>query len=276
MSKLQSLDGFSRRIQNTSPDDDTCKESLVDLIETQLIPRLLQSENYNARMANQASVFAPLDPLPQLDAFAMACRNGDSLRVNAIIDGLLSSGHPHQQIFLNLITPAAQQLGDLWDKDLCSFSDVTCGLAIMHQITYRLGYEYRDGPQSEGLERHVMLCAAPGSLHILGVTIVADLFKREGASVVIDISASEEELVRSVANEWFDLIGISVAIESQLYKLKSLIENLRAHSGNPDAKVLLGGPIFSLVDATAEMFGADLISTSPLDVLAMLKANPHS
>lgn len=275
MSKLQNLDGFSKRVHSKSAEDDTCKESLVDVIETQLIPRLLQSEDYNARMAAQESVFAPRDPLPQLDSFATACRNGDSLRVNAIIDDLLATAHSHQQIFLNLITPAAQKLGVLWEKDLCSFSDVTCGLAIMHQITYRLGYEYRDGPQSGGPQRHVMLCAAPGSLHILGVTIVADLFKREGASVVIDISASEEELLRSVSNEWFDLIGISVAIESQLYQLKSLVMHLRESSGNPDVKVLLGGPIFSLVDATADMFSADFISASPLDALAMLKTDPN-
>jgi len=263
MPKFSNLDAASA--------SDDCKESLVEIIESQLIPRLLQSEDYNARMGAQEQVYRTRAPLPQFDAFTEACRNGDSLKVNAIIDKLLGENVTHQQLFLELITPAAQHLGVLWEKDLCSFTDVTCGLAIMHQVTYRLGYEFRDGPQVEGDQSHVMLCAAPGSLHILGITIVADLFKREGASVVVDISASQAELVRAVSNEWFDMIGISVAIESQLLELKPLITSLRKHSGNPDAKVLLGGPIFSLVDATPELFGADVISNSPLEVLPLLK-----
>lgn len=262
MPKLHNLNAVS-------PSDE-CKESLVDIIESQLIPRLLQSQDYNLRMASQEQVYSGHQPLPQFDAFVLACRNGDSLQVNAITNQLLDAGLTHQQLFLNLITPAAQHLGVLWEKDLCSFTDVTCGLALMHQITYRLGYEFRDGPQVEGEKTHVMLCAAPGSLHILGVTIVADLFKREGASVVIDISSTQWELERAVANEWFDMIGISVAIESQLLDLKPLIAKLRKSSGNPDAKVLLGGPIFSLVDATPELFGADLIAINPLEALAMV------
>ena len=141
----------------------------------------------------------------------------------------------------------------------------------MHQVTYRLGYEFRDGPQAEGLQAHVMLCCAPGSMHFLGATIVADLFRREGATVVIEISSTEQELVRAAANEWFDVIGISVALEAQLLKLPELIARLKKSSGNPHAKVLLGGPIFLLIDAQPEMFGADAISNNPTEVVALLK-----
>jgi methanogenic corrinoid protein MtbC1 len=169
-----------------------------------------------------------------------------------------------------LITPAARHLGTLWDSDLCSFTDVTCGLAIMHQVIYRLGYEFRDGPHDKGVQSNVLVCCAPGSLHLLGATIVGDLFRREGASVVIEISSTEQELVRAVANEWFDVIGISVAIESQLLQLKSLVQALKANSGNPNVKVILGGPIFMLVNVTADMFNADVISNHPQEVLSML------
>jgi methylmalonyl-CoA mutase cobalamin-binding subunit len=99
---------------------------------------------------------------------------------------------------------------------------------------------------------------------------VGDLFRRKGASVVIEISSTEQELVRAVANEWFDVIGISVSIESQLLQLKSLVQALKANSGNPNVKVILGGPIFMLVNVTADMFNADVISNHPQEVLSML------
>jgi methanogenic corrinoid protein MtbC1 len=210
--------------------------------------------------------------LPEFTDFTDACRTGDSLRVNQIVDALISQGFTQERIFLNLITPAARHLGALWDKDLCSFTDVTCGLAIMHHVIYRLGYEFRDSPHIQGEKINVMMCCAPGSMHLLGATIVGDLFRREGASVVIDVSSTEKELVRAVANEWFDVIGISVAIESQLLELKSLVQALKKNSGNPNVKVLLGGPIFMLVNASKEMFDADLIAQNAPEAVVLLKS----
>ncbi len=271
MSNLNSLAGFTGQLGRVFSANDECEESLVNVIDDHLIPRLLQSEHYASEMATQSSKEKRDSAFPEFIAFTEGCRDGDSLRANAIVDALIAQGVSEQSMFLDLITPAARHLGHLWDKDLCSFTDVTCGLAIMHQITYRLGYEYRDGPQREGEKAHVMLCAAPGSMHLLGITIVADLFRREGASVVIDVSATEDELVRTGANEWFDVIGVSVAIEAQLIALKSLVTRLKQSSGNPDVKVILGGPIFTLVEATPELFGADAISNNPLEVLHTLK-----
>lgn len=270
MSKFTGSVSSSENLAPSGSANYECKETLQDVVEL-LIPRLLGSQNYSARLAAQEVVEDNPETFAQLMDFTQACRLGDSLKIDQIVNDLIARGVTHESIFLDLITPAARQLGAWWDKDLCSFTEVTCGLALMHQVTYRLGYEFREGPQIEGEKIHVMLCCAPGSLHFLGATIVGDLFKREGASVVIDISSTEEELVRAVANEWFDVIGISVALESQLMGLKSLIQALKQNSGNPEVKVLLGGPIFMLVDAVPQMYGADAISHNPLEVLSFIK-----
>jgi hypothetical protein len=268
MSKLNSL----QRSSVPASANDECKESLQDVISTQLIPRLLNSQHFSERLENPEVSGANFNALPEFSDFTDACRQGDSLRVNQIVDDLISQGFTQERIFLDLITPAARHLGTLWDNDLCSFTDVTCGLAVMHHVIYRLGYEFRDGPHVKGEQTHVMMCCAPGSMHLLGATIVGDLFRREGANVVIEISSTELELVRAVANEWFDVIGISVAIESQLLELKSLVQVLKKNSGNPNVKVLLGGPIFMLVDATAEMFDADIIAKNAPEAVSLLKS----
>ena len=252
--------------------NDECREFLEDVIGKQLIPRLLNSQKYSELFATSEASGASSLTIPEFSDFTDACRQGDSLRVNKIIDRLITQGLTQESIFLDLITPAARHLGALWDQDLCSFADVTCGLAIMHHVIYRLGYEFRDGPHVKGEKINVMMCCAPGSMHLLGATIVGDLFRREGASVVIEVSSTQQELVRAVENEWFDVIGISVAIESQLQPLKSLIKELKHRSGNPHVKVLLGGPIFTLVDVRADMFGADLIANNAPQAVALLKS----
>lgn len=268
MSKLSS----QQRLNVSESANDECQESLQDVISTQLIPRLLNSQNYNERLASPEASGANQAALPEFSDFTDACRQGDSLRVNQIVDALTAQGFSQERIFLDLITPAARHLGTLWERDLCSFTDVTCGLALMHHVIYRLGYEFRDGQHTKGDQTNVMLCCAPGSVHLLGVSIVGDLFRREGASVVLEISSTEHELIRAAANEWFDVIGISVALESQLLQLKSLVQKLKKSSGNPNVKVLLGGPIFMLMDVTADMFDADTIATNAPQAVSLLKS----
>jgi MerR family transcriptional regulator, light-induced transcriptional regulator len=62
-----------------------------------------------------------------------------------------------------------------------------------------------------------------------------------------------------VKNEWFDLVGLSVALDAQLPSLADLVASLKAASRNPATPVLLGGPVFSLRDLRAESFGAQAI-----------------
>jgi methylmalonyl-CoA mutase cobalamin-binding domain/chain len=116
-----------------------------------------------------------------------------------------------------------------------------------------------------------MLACAPGSQHFLGLTIVADFFRQAGAEVILEISSSESELLRAVANEWFDVVGISVALQAQLLILPELIRHLRSHSGNPNVRVVLGGPIFLMQACKPEDLGADAIFTDAREAVSALK-----
>jgi methanogenic corrinoid protein MtbC1 len=92
---------------------------------------------------------------------------------------------------------------------------------------------------------------------MLGATIVADFFRQKGWQVEVAISSSSNELVQTVSNEWFDVIGLSISMEQQLANLADLIDQLRCLSLNPRLVVLLGGPIFSVKELLASDFGAD-------------------
>jgi methanogenic corrinoid protein MtbC1 len=102
--------------------------------------------------------------------------------------------------------------------------------------------------------------------------MVSEFFRADHWQVVVEISTSEQALLHTVSHEWFDVIGISVSLESQLLGLKTLVQKLRKSSGNSNVKVLLGGPIFMLVDATEKMFDADLIAINAPQAVALLKS----
>ncbi len=264
--------GITPRTSSSSADasghQEECKRSLTEVIETQIIPRLVQAHRVALPDANAPTAGPGISP-KQLASFVALSKSSSSSETTQFIDELLHQGVTTDRIFLELIAPAARQLGVMWEQDLCDFTEVTCGLVRMHEITHRLGFEYQNGPQLGGDVQRIMLASAPGSQHFLGMTIVSDFFRKAGWDVVIEISLSENELMHAVNNEWFDVIGISCATEAQLKTLPGLIRALKASSGNPEPGILLGGPIFTVQQHDARSLGADGICIDVKEAVAL-------
>ena len=255
--------------QKPTLDSRRCKESLLEVIESQIIPRLLKAlpagDASNAREFK--AVYQPTEQ--EIDQFAQLCLSSDDKSALAFVQRVQDSNVGNDNVFLHLMAPAARHLGLLWEQDLVDFTQVTLGLMRMHQITHQLGYEYQDGPQHAGAVRRVMLACAPGSQHILGLAIVAEFFRKNGWQVVVEIANSERELDHAIKNEWFDLIGLSVALIEQVRALPVLIDRLRSASRNPGVSVLLGGPAFLSTSVTAQSLGADGISIDAAQAVVM-------
>jgi MerR family transcriptional regulator, light-induced transcriptional regulator len=245
--------------QDPAPPDD-CKQMITSVIDDQIIPRLLHSHQIDTHQ-HESKAAARQVTGQEISDFAWLCINNDSALCHEFVDRLLDGGLTNENIFLDLITPAARFLGRQWEEDLYDFGQVTNGLIRMHEITHRLGYEYQDGPQKAGENKRIMLACAPGSQHILGLTILSEIFRKEGWQVVVEISSSGKELLHAVANEWFDVIGISVATEFQLAGLDALVANMKLASQNKALAVMLGGPIFTIQQHTAAAFHANEICT---------------
>ncbi|MFN7446366.1 MAG: B12-binding domain-containing protein [Curvibacter sp.] len=272
MPELNRLSGTWRSVSSGDAQGDDCRATLLEVIQEQIIPRLIHSQPLPGAPREAAGYLGPLDLDAEVLSFADHCMQREEDEAFALVERLMAQGLKSDRIFLELITPAARHLGELWEQDRCDFTQVTCGLAQMHRVTYRIGYEFHDGPHLQGERARVMLACAPGSQHFLGLTIVADFFRKTGADVVLEVSSSESELMHAVANEWFDVIGLSVAIESQLAALPELIRQLRASSGNPNVRVMLGGPIFLIrTDLRADVLGVDAISTDAREAVELIR-----
>jgi hypothetical protein len=172
----------------------------------------------------------------------------------AFVNRLLAEGLNTEHIFLELITPAARFLGVQWETDRMDFSQVTHGLVRLHAIAHEIGFAYQDGPLIRGDVKRAMIASAPGSEHILGPTIVAEFFRKEGWQVVVEISPSANELVQAVSNEWFDTVGLSVSIEQQLYRLGHAGSQNQALLSQPACCGFIGRAYFYDRDMRAEDF----------------------
>ena len=106
----------------------------------------------------------------------------------------------------------------------------------------QIGFEYQDGPTQAGEVRRLLIASAPDSKHFLGPNIVANFFRKFGWQVVLDVSASSQELIHAAGNEWFDLIGISVSTQQQLNTLRQLVADLKKDLKIPKQKSCLADP----------------------------------
>ena len=263
---LASNDDNSRTFKGDISD---CQSSILGIIEDEIIPRLLKSERLVQNDIGKISITRANILEETIDSFAHLCIDEDTKLAQAFIDELLSNGYETDQIFLQLITPAARFLGTQWEEDLLDFTQVTHGLVSLHSISHHIGFAFRDGPLIQGDVKRIMISSAPGSEHLLGPTIVAEFFRKTGWQVVMEISPSVKGLVQAVGNEWFDTVGISVSLEQQLQDLGSLVKAIKKASRNPRLSVLLGGPVFLICDLKAEDFGADGICTDAKDAVAL-------
>ncbi len=245
------------RLDEHAAGDGECRRSLRSVLESQIIPRLTLA--HREGMAPERPSDVPRPRADDIAALAAVCAAGDRAAATRLIDTLRADGLGQDSVLIDLIAPAARLLGQQWEDDRLSFSDVTLGLVLMHEVIHSMGYEFLDGPQHAGGVRRVMLASAPGSQHVLGLSIVSEFFRKAGWQVVLEVSASSPELCRAVRNEWFDLVGLSVGLDAQLPGLPALVGALKSASRNPVTPVLLGGPVFMLRAQQAEAFGAQAI-----------------
>ena len=235
------------------------QSSIFSIVESQVIPRLLIAEQVKKRHLSLVPSSPALPTQKEIALFVDLCISKDQKVSQAFVDHLLDKGLHKEDVLLELIAPAARYLGSQWDEDRMDFSQVNLGFARLHAITNEFRFAFKESVSVKGKVNKAMIATAPGSLHMLGATIVADFFRQKGWQVEVAISSSSNELVQTVSSEWFDVIGLSISIEQQLTNLADLINQFKCASQNQLVAVLLGGPIFAAKELCAIDFGADAI-----------------
>ena len=233
-----------------------CQSSILSIVEAQIIPRLLVSKQIGKPHLTLVSSSKAMPSQKEIETFTDLCVSESSKDAQSFVDDFLDTGLSTEDIFLGLLTPAAKYLGSQWDDDRMDFSQVNLGLVRLHSIANEIRCTSKSGQLVKDKAKCVMIASAPGSMHMLGTTIVADFFRKEDWQVVVAISSSANELVKTVSNEWFDVLGLSLSIDQQLTGLADLIDQFKSLSLNPRMVVMLGGPIFSAKKLDAKDFGA--------------------
>jgi methanogenic corrinoid protein MtbC1 len=238
-----------------SPDQPSPHERMariVRTIESDIIPRLVRAH----RLGGEAGDSTEASPLPEVGPFTQLLLGEDDGPSRLVVDTCLAQGMPLDDLCLKLFAPAANELGRLWDDDRCSFSDVTVGMGrlqrLLHMVGPLLGETLEPLPDS----RRALLMPAPGDPHTFGLSIVAEFFRRAGWDVVCP-SGATSDMASLARAEWFDVVGISVAMDARVDWLRSGVAAVRQASRNRSVAVMVGGPMFIAFPERAAEVGAD-------------------
>lgn len=214
------------------------RAELVKTLEQQVIPRLVMAhcgDMYEAQSCRDARV---LPTGTEIEALADAAVRSDTRQVAELVEAMLRQGLTLESTLLDYVGPAAALLGAQWADDLRSWTDVTLGTGTLQRVVQVLSPNATAPVINRGL---VVLMAAPGEQHTVGLHILGELMRREGWGVHVQPSLSEHELLGLVESELVNAVGISTTDAERLGGLSEFVSQIRKRSLNPDVEIMLGG-----------------------------------
>lgn len=267
------LEGTAKRRRGVrSPDARQSPEALAGIIEGEIIPRLLLAHKLGPPIPSGCEGVLGLSDF-DVDGFCAILLSSDLSAVLQHTVWLARRGASLESIFLNLLGPAARRLGEYWEQDVCSFSDVTIGLSrlqqAVHELASSIGVLARPEPATSA--PRALLTAAPGEQHTLGLVILEELLARDGWHVRAEPTITHVELMAILRRSHFDLAGLTVSCDALLDQIPELISCMRASSMNRRMQVLLGGLPFVQNPDLALRLGADATASDAREALGLAK-----
>lgn len=226
--------------------------------------QLYSRRNGRPKLAPAPARSAPplTDHIRETARFAL---DGDDGRLNALIASLVSQGWVADALVTHLLEPTARALGDAWLADDCGEIDLTIALSMLQLA----GHAVHSTPTADSIRTSrysILLATAPGEPHMLGSTLLGDMFTNAGWDVDMAFPESGEALARQLRAQHPDAVDIALSDalprHHALATLRETIEKSRAAAPDEMMVVSVGGRLFAEAAATAKSVGADHARTS--------------
>jgi MerR family transcriptional regulator, light-induced transcriptional regulator len=230
--------------------------SLSTLIESEIIPRLMVAHASDTPLVHVQTVSVSIDPA-EVAALAPLALEVEADALLSHIEAILARGVPVDTVMVELLAPTARLLGEYWDDDLCDFIDVTMGLWRLQEVVHEIACRMPADRLAAAGGHRVLFASMPGDQHSFGTVVIDELFRREGWVTDRMSDAEAADLLRRVADDWFDMVGLTISCDCHIANLASIIAAVRNVSKNANLCVMVGGRVFSANPELALEVGAD-------------------
>ena len=178
---------------------------------------------------------------------------GDEAGVWGVVEGALASGADPADVYLDILVPALESVGNGWAAGTISVADEHRATTVAQRLIGRLGPRFARRGRKRGA---VVLGASPGDLHSLPTAIVGDLLRGAGFEV-LDMGANPPaESFAETARTASRVVAVAIAVTTsgRDAAVRSAVRALR--QSGVTAPVLVGGAAVT-GDDHATRLGAD-------------------
>ena len=199
--------------------------SLSQLIEREIIPRLLvaHAQPPHARVDCDCGETVSV---AEVAAFAPLALHIEADELLQHVERMVARGVSFDTLLVDLLAPAARELGALWEDDRCDFVDVTMGLWRLQEVVHELSGRAAKDLQGDGHMRRALFASLIGDTHSFGTVVIDEMFSSNGWMTDRLNEATTEDLLARVREEAFDLIGLTITCDCHIAPLPSIVRSV--------------------------------------------------
>lgn len=246
-------------------------DRLAVTVEAEIIPRLMmlhRGEETEPATGDPARALRPAVRREDVEHLTTLVLSNDAAPALGFVTEMMARGAAAEQILLELLSPVARRLGEMWDDDTRSFVEVTTGLARLQQLLRVVGSAFGSLSDRSNQRLRALFAPSPGDQHTFGIFIVEQFFRYDGWMVEVAPQLSTKELVEAVSDEWYTILGFSLSCAEFAGRLAVTIDRVRSASLNRDLRVIVGGHAFLGDPDLAAQVGADAMARDGRDAVA--------
>lgn len=172
-----------------------------------------------------------------------------------------------EDVYLGYIGGAARLLGERWEDDQLTPLQVTVGAGTL----YALMRAFRTSEMADhrfDSRRAALFATVPGEQHGVGITVAADMFRKAGWDIDLQIGLDHERLLDRVKKTQPGIIGLSLSSRDRLTDLLKLIVALRLASNHAFIGAAPGGDLTA--DEIRAVADVDIVFGDALGAIAAL------
>ncbi len=207
---------------------------------------------------------------PYRAAYLAALRVGDEHEAREVVERAQQDGLSPAQVYFEVFAPSMVMIGTLWEQNDISVAEEHVATAITERLIAALSPSFSP-PQREHTRHRgtVILGCVAGERHVLGLRMLADLF-REQDWRVLDLGADVPigDWVELARRYGVDVVAIATTTSRHLPAVKSLVDKLRTEL--PHIRILVGGAVFDQNPDLWQEIGADAYDPAPARAVAMV------
>lgn len=201
------------------------------------------------------------------EAIYQAVIKGNKGQILTLVEAYYHKGNAAETIIEEILIPAINQVGDLFDRQIYFLPQLIAGAETMKKaIEYlepKIVRKADDKPQGT-----IVIGTVAGDIHDIGKNLVVLMLKNYGYRVIdLGKDVPTKRIIEVAKEEKADIIGLSALMTTTMVEMKKVVDLAREEGVT--ARIIIGGAV--ITDSYCEEIGADGYSPDAQSAVGLVK-----